>query len=421
MLIIKKSNLLDNTILLLMYLQLIILEFLGFGQMLNKVIALLIIVRLVISLKRRKIEFIIPVILIVLFLIGCLVGQEIHFNIMKSNFLMLFYSYIYLYYIFFLCKNKNGYIDTLLKKMFIPFNLTMVINIIVLFIQITHPYLITAKITSIEIDYLEDTISGLFAYGATHVVSLFTTFIVLYNFSYAKGIRKANVRKLLRIYTCILILITSFIALFNDNKAFFILMPMILLIFWYADKEKRSLRLNRIVMSCFILPIFLYVLYLLSVDFREFIDNNFLSLYRMILNSVNLGSMANGSNERIAMIFYALKCPDTYLFGKGFGSVGLYQAGVEGFRHFGQADFGTLLILGGVWFTSLLLCSYIKMLNGIIAKKKLNEVVGVGIIIIVLILTAYTQCVTRTNCTMCLILIALSLRYRFGMVVNRNN
>lgn len=53
-----------------------------------------------------------------------------------------------------------------------------------------------------------------------------------------------------------------------------------------------------------------------------------------------------GGGERFAMILYALSSAETALVGAGLGNY-VYTSGGLGFTHFGQADVGTFICLGG--------------------------------------------------------------------------
>lgn len=156
--------------------------------------------------------------------------------------------------------------------------------------------------------------------------------------------------------------------------------------------------------------IVLIMVSILSKDFYTFIDENIFSVYKMGAEAWNLGNSANGSNERIAIIIFAFTKISTWLCGTGFGNNVVYAEGYLGFKHFGQADFGSILILGGVWFTIILIYVYINMFNKIAIGNKKKGWVSFGITIIFILSIIYTQCITKTNCISCQILIAIAYR-----------
>lgn len=414
--VVKKLNAVDYSLLLLMYLQLVILEFFGYGQTLNKVITILILARvLFMSGKHWQYGLLCGSGLGILYILGLLLGDSFVFSNALSNFLMLLYPIIYTYYIVFLCKNRPHIIDNLLDNCFWIFNVTMIVNIIVLLMQIFVPYSVNAVIAdSNEIGFYEDTISGLFRYASTHVVCLFTIFIILYDISYIRRIQKKGVRILIWVLVALMSLISFFIAANSDNKAFFLLLPLLVFVFWFSGKMSVTSRFLKVASFFLIVPIAIMLLYNFNNGIRTLIDDNYLKTFNLIMNARNLGASANGSNERIAILSFALSRVSTWITGTGFGSSYIYSSGYLGFNHFGQADFGSVLILGGVWYTVLLMAYYMKSFILIIGQQsKMNRRILKFSIFVILFCTAvYTQCFTRTNTMSTLILIMLAFRVR---------
>lgn len=414
--VIKKLNVVDYSLLLLMYLQLVILEFFGYGQTLNKVIAILILARvLFMSGKQWKYGLLCGSGLGTLYILSLLFGDSFVFSNAQSNFLMLLYPFIYTYYIVFMCKNRPYIIDKLLENCFWVFNITMIVNIIVLLMQIFVPYSVNAVIAdSNEIGFYEDTISGLFRYASTHVVCLFTIFIILYDISYIKRIQKKGIRIIIWILVAVMSLISFFIAANSDNKAFFLLLPLLIFAFWFSDKMSVTSRFLKVVSFFLIVPIIIMLLYSFNNDIRTFIDDYFLKTFNLIMNAHSLGASANGSNERIAILPFSLSRVSTWITGTGFGSSYIYSSGYLGFNHFGQADLGSILILGGIWFAVFLMVYYIKGFVIIIGRQsRMNSRVLKFSLFVILFCTAvYTQCFTRTNTMSVLILIMLAFRVR---------
>lgn len=414
----KKSDASDYFLLSVMYLQLVILEFFGYGQILNKVLTVLILVR-VLFMRGRQWQkgYLFGGVLCILYVFSLLLGDTFDTSNALSNFLMLLYPAVYTYYIVFLCKNRSDIINTVINRGFWVFNVTMVVNIIVLLMQILVPYSVNAVIAdSNAIGYYEDTISGLFRYASTHVVCLFTIFIILYDISYMKQIEKKSARILIWTLVVIMTIISFFIAANSDNKAFFLLLPVSILAFWFSGKMSSTSRLTKSLFFLMVVPIVIMMLYNFNNGVRSFFDDNFIKTVRLITNSYNLGASANGSNERIAILPFALSRVSTWMAGTGFGSNYIYSSGYLGFNHFGQADLGSVLILGGIWFTVLLITYYIKSFAFIIgSQRKTNRGVLIFCIFVILFCTAvYTQCFTRTNTITTLILIMLAFRVRYN-------
>lgn len=413
---IKKENVVDYTLLILMYTQLVILEFFGYGQTLNKIITIAILSR-VIFMRGKNWQY--GVLcgggLCVLYIFSLIFGDSFLFTNAQSNFLMLLYPVVYTYYIVFICRNRPYIIDGFLKRGFWLFNITMIVNIVVLLMQIFIPYSVNAVVPdSNEIWYYEDTISGLFRYASTHVVCLFTIFIILYDISYIKRIKKRTIRVLIWIFVAMLTLISFFIAANSDNKAFFLLMPLSIFTYWISENMSVESKLLKVIFLILLLPVIIMLMYFFNNNARLFIDEYFLNTFNLIIKSRNLGTVANGSGERISIIVFALSMLSTWFTGTGFGSSYLYSSGYLGFNHFGQADFGAVLILGGVWFTALILAFYMKSFRVIISRpNNKNRIILNASVFIILFCTAlYTQCFTRTNTMSTLILIILAFRAR---------
>lgn len=413
---IKKESIIDQFVLLLMYLQLVILEFFGFGQILNKLVCGIILLRVVIMKGRQwQTGVLYGMLLCCLFALSVFMGEKVIASNVKSTFLMLCYPMVYTYYIVFLCRNKPGFFDECISRYFWVFNTTMVVNLIVLLFQIFVPYSIQAIVADSQvISYYEDTISGLFQYASVHVVCLFTIFICIYDISYLKKIRNRNVKHVLMGFVALMILISCVIAVNNDNKAFFLLLPLSLFMYWYAGKMDTGRKAIYLFGAGVVGIILIWIGYSFSDSVKAFLDNTLFHTLKIIREAWGLGVSAKGSNERIAIIGYALSFPCVWLFGTGFGSSGFYTSGYHGFYHFGQADFSSILLLGGVWFSILILLYYYKSFMCIVRPNtiKNKRALRVSVLMILLSTSIYTQCYTRTNIMETLILIMLAFRVR---------
>ena len=401
-------NLVDYLLLLLMYMQLVILEFFGFSQPLSKFISICILLR-VIFLKGKQWwqGIILSAGLIIIFLLGLQFGDSFNATNARSNFLLQLYSVLYTYYIVFLCKNRAHIIDTCLRRGFWIFNITMFANIVVLMMQIFKPYSIIAVVDESErISFYEDNISGLFQYSSVHVVCLFTIFVVLYNFSYIRGIKNKTVKLFIWILTVIMTIFSFYIAANSDNKAFFLLFSITLFLYWYSGIMVSTKRIMLVLILLFIAPLGIYILYTSNSDIRKFVDT--------IIIALSLGNRAIGSTERIAIIMFGLQRPSTWLVGTGFGSSFIYAAGYMGFAHFGQADLGSILILGGIWYLAIQIIFYFKSFCIVSNCKGLknSRAIKLSIFVILLSVLTYTKCFTRTNVISSLLLIILVLRNR---------
>lgn len=416
MMTIKKTDAFDYILLLLIYLQLVILGFFGISSTLNKIISGLILFRIIILPgKQWQQGLLYGIGLWLLYIFSLIFGDKFIFLNARSNFLMMVYPLIYTYYIVFICKNRSEFLDRIIEKSFWIFNITMIVNIIVLLIQIFIPNSIIAVVEdAYVIDFYEDTVSGLFEYASTHVVSLFTIFIILYDLSYVKSLKYKILRTFIWILVIALTTISLFIATYNDNKAFFLFLPLAIVMFWLSGKMDFSRRILKIICFSLAIPLALFAMYNSMDGFKQFIDDNFTRTFNLINSSVRLGSSASGSNERIAILGFALSRPSTWLTGTGFGSAMFYEDNYMRFHHFGQADLGSLLILGGIWFTILLTAFYMKSFISIIGETKGKGSIALKLAVFIILLSTmiYTQCFTRTKFITSLTLIMLAFRVR---------
>lgn len=304
-------------------------------------------------------------------------------------------------------------IKKVLNKGFFIFNITILANFIVLYYQINYPYSIIAKTSGNGIDLYLDLCSGLFTYGGTHVLNIFTCFLVVYNFSYSSKLRNPCRKRLLIIWNLGIIGLSLFISMFNDNKAMFILVPLITIIYFFTSKKSQSARVQRIFCSLLVTLILVPILYNGSLSFKEFIDDNVLNLFDLVDTSISAGNSANGSGERIAMIKYALSNNSTFIFGTGLATTGFYTEYYLGFHHFGQADLGTLLNLGGIYFVTTMVICYFRLIIGIVDKKNRNPLVNIGLFCFFMFVLTYTQTCTSKDLCLALILVALAFRFKF--------
>lgn len=411
---IKKSSL-DTFMIILMYAQLTILGFFGLAPILNKVLAVLIVLRLTMFKEAvPRAAKLAACMLAVVYAATVMVSDPFSLSVFKDNLLMLLYPLLYAYYITCVCVSNPKVINNLIIKGAGVFNLTMVINVIVMLVQIFRPYSIMATPTSAIIEYYPDLISGLFPYASTHAVCVFATFVFLYNYSYARRFHGRK-RILLHTYNIVLLALQAYISLHNDNKAFFLIFPIFFFVYWQSDPSTSfNSKLTRlIVIFCAAVPL-AAILYMASDSFAAFVDNNFLKLITYSIKSYSMGASRVGSGERIAIIGDALGRGSTYLLGDGFAKAFVYTSGYRGYVHFGQADLSTFLVLGGIWFTLAALALYCKIFCAIssVSGKQRSRLVRYGIILIAICIGIFTQSFTNPTFLMPVLLLMLTFRAR---------
>ncbi len=410
-----REETLDVALLLLLFFQLVLLEFFGLASLLNKVVTVLLLVRM--AIRPGKLQIGITVLLVarlILYCISAALSEELILNNVISNFLIQFYPLVYAGFLLYLHNNDPRAISVFLDRGFWLFNATLLINFPVLFLQILRPYSLVAVGTARDLAIYEDAISGLFAPYGTHLVCLFTVFVVLYDLGYSKR-RLTGARKTcFWLYIAFIVLVSLFIALNNDNKAMLILLPVALFTYWFADGGYLSSRKLRILLWLAVIAFLLIVFgYGFVPTVRRLMDKYIVKFLKVISSSVSMGNTANGSGERIAILAYAAKMPSTWLAGTGFGSSFLFQANYHGFRHFGQGDLGSFLILGGLWYTILSFAYYFTIARRLMHghRKKSNLILSVGFFLLLSCIMLYTQAFTRADFMLGVMLIVLAYRY----------
>ena len=419
----------DECLLLLIYVEATILGFFGLTQLFNKVIFVLIFIRLIKHYKECANDMIFYFFFLLLMAMSVIQGDG-SLIIGIRNFLVLLYPMAQAYFILYLCKHKPSFVDTFMKKYFYFFNFTAIMNLFGALVQCFKPNVI-CPVNTYGYEVMDfDNITGFFSYGATHTLCVFMVFIILYNLSFIKApiLRLKNL--LFTIYIACIILAMCVISLIGDNKAFFMLLPVVLcvyFIFVYTYKISKE-RIIKIVLAFLVLALLLFLAYYTNAMVRNIFNKIIVKTLGMMRDSIHLGNQANGSGERIAILKYALCTLSTWFLGKGFGAAMVFEEGYQGFAHFGQADLGSILLLGGLWFSLFFLFMYsrlflsfvsfhkpgkrgpwynVRMTRSSIVYGMLKWVTMIGFL---LILSLYTQCFTRTDIMLCLSIMILSLR-----------
>jgi hypothetical protein len=203
------------------------------------------------------------------------------------------------------------------------------------------------------------------------------------NFSYYQIIKK----KWILAYTIITEAIMLICSYFNDNTAFYILLPLFLMMYLLIYDAKKKTGITRKILGylkyviLFIIALFL----LLQIpSIKRIYDEYILVRINAMLFYRQVG--VAGSNERSAIVEAALSLPQTWKFGIGIGSEILGEHISHGFRHFGISSMGIMLYLAGIWcflFHNILIANCVTDTVGIKEKKLYIFVVLVAFIFIV--------------------------------------
>lgn len=407
----------DTALLLFVLFQVLVFNYFGLTKLTNKIAVVLLILRIILlctkKIKKRIINFI-PYVCIFVFLL--ILNVFIASSSIKNsgdNLLMLLYGFIFAGIFVVIVIDDCDTIYYFFKHIFWPLNIYHVVNLFIMFCQLKNVTFMQAVATFNNTSNV-DLVSGLLGYSATPEVALFACFTVAYNFSYSV---KCKHPYIVRIYNVILVIVNLVLAMQNDNKTLFILLPYTL--FWVWINETRKNVSKRFVMFfSFILAAVLIVqirLPIIDSIFQELEEIN-----SMISGTLSHTMQVSGSNERIEMIIYAFNSGKTWILGQGLGTYGFYDPDTFGFHHFGQADLGSLLCLGGVWITTFIIAFYYKILFIIssIGSRILNNS-KLFIAIYLLILSSAYQVFTTSTETIFMILIVVAIWYGNMNAINK--
>lgn len=373
---IKKN--IDFFTLFMIFVQLVFLKFNGKEQIGNKILLLLCAISFLKYFRhyiKNQGGFLLIGFLAVQIVINLFFLKGSLANI-QSNLIMLTYPIMCILFLEHFCRLYPEDVFNMLKKSFRLVNGYFLINAIVLIIQLQGTgFMVGINAAGTVNPMYEDLIAGLLGYSGTHQLSLFMTFVILYNMAYWKYEVSKVYKGPLLIYIIICIVFCCYISIENYNQAFFFVLPLgILLFIISAGLNVKSLAIPWNTVCKFIILgiaslVFVVLLYNGNETVKTFVDENFFDKMEMATIAMEMGLSANGSDERFAMILYGLNHLDGWMLGQGLGKYFIYQGGALGFRHFGQASFGTLICLAGFWFTITLIAYYAYQLTTIVYGK----------------------------------------------------
>lgn len=413
------GNVLDVVILVMILFKVFILEFLGISGLVGYAILILIAARLLFG--GWKVPLLLLTMLAVLVMLTALSyvsGSNPSSVTASYNIQVLLTPFAYLLFLLFLRDTRPSLLRVGGVKRALLFNAIYIVNFIVMLLQAAMPYSFPAAAPAAgQISFYQDLVSGFFMYASTHAVALFSLFAVLNNLNEAN--RQAGARKMTFIILAILVAVSAlYVSTLNENKALFVLLPFGLLIYYAENLITADLgRVARCLIVALLLVLFGSVLYATVPTISFFVDENILSLLELIKSSTSVGTSAMGSNERVAIIQHALFLPSTWIFGTGLGDATLYEPYYQGFAHFGQSDFGSIVILLGIWYFALMVLFYVyAFAHGRNGSK--SAIFACTLVALVLVVAIYAQCFSRTNNAVCLMLVCLALSERWEQVVN---
>ena len=275
---------------------------------------------------------------------------------LDNNYKFFIYTFLCSVFVFWLSQTDIDWFWGLLKKHFFILNGFFIINLFVVFLQLQNTgFLIKASWLESN-PFYTDQCAGLFGKSGTHQLAIFSIFMLIYNLQFAEEVQNTKLRYSLFAYTYISMFCSMYLSTRNENTAIFVLYALVL-IFYYAVKAY-LLKWNIKIIFKMLVPLaaFFIILLLIIPRTNYFITHTLLK--RIVKVTSDISSSASGSNERLAIVSYALQLPETYLFGYGLGSWGFGKSGLYGFQHFGINSISSFIALGGIWFYLLVSIMY---------------------------------------------------------------
>jgi hypothetical protein len=227
-------------------------------------------------------------------------------------------------------------------------------------------------------NYYQDQITGLIGMSGTHILSLFYTTVILLNYMCVlkEGKNKKSVGWLV-----FNLLSSIIIALFNDNKSYYILLVMAIILIIAIKIINKEMNKKRIITIVLSLLTMIGILFLIQISNLNTDSNNRITYY--------INSITNiGASERTKLFNYALDKGNGYGIGNGIGSIQDYgDPNLP--KHFGINNLSSLTYQGGITYLFLVIIGffivYYKM------SKIKNYKYGFLIFAFLILLCYYTQ------------------------------
>lgn len=390
-------------------------DFFGIGMYLNVAICVLVVVRIVLGKWKVPSHVAVFIFAICVWLaLAVLQGGEL--SIAISNLARLVQVGIYAMYLSFLLQEFELALFNAYRKGCILFNVVLIANMGMMFLQYLHPGQYIAITTGTEFSGV-DTICGFFGAGSTHAIALYTVFVVLYNIEHARNCGHSKIAMLL--YTAFVTVLALAFSVIVDNKAFPLFCTLGLVFYLVIRIRAGKVLISRRIDVIVLIVAGAAIVFIFAPLYDSFIQK--IGNYaRVALAALNPSAYVSGSDERFQMITYSLIQPSSWAFGDGFGAAGIYQPQYRGYNHFGMSDYGSLVLLGGIWFYVLIVLVYVK---GCITQVKLSSTVErslfITMLLFVIACTIYTQVLTQVRIAVPMMLCLAC--FRFSLLDREHN
>lgn len=257
-------------------------------------------------------------------------------------------------------KNKTLY-KFLMKDLYRILNIYFVINIPILIKQLEGNYFLMRN-TESNPGYF-DHITGLIGASGTHELTFYWILLVLINlYKYYK----TNNKRILIItgaYTLFMFIISSQ----NDNTAFFIIFPAIMMQYLLINIKNINISVWTIIKYIILIVVIgslgVYT-YKNNENVNEFVDTRVVSKLQQFGIGDRNNTNVDSDEERIALFKTALESGNGYKLGKGIGSIQSYGDPSLP-QHFGMSEISIRTYEGGLIYLITLILFFSYFLNRI--------------------------------------------------------
>lgn len=411
---ILKINMLDRIVITGILLKLFIGDFLGFGQALN--LLLLGSMSLLLLIERRRMSRILLIGFPILFsplLYSLLLNQDLGNSI--GNILRIVQVHIYVLYASSVLIRYNDSLPGILLESAPLFNIILILNYIVMIVQYAFPGILVAAHSGFKVMPV-DLISGLFAYGSTHVVALFTVFVVVLNiFARMSGVGSWYTNA---VYQVSLTIFSILFSELNDNKALWFFLPLTLIVIGsvYLWTKRETLGIKFLAVVTLVIATAM-LMYWIIPTIHSFVDDNIVKSIQIAIRAFSPTAYANGSDERFKIIAYAFCLPEFWMLGDGIGAAGLYEASYRGFPHFGQTDFGSIGILCGCWYYLIIVLLFSR---SVLPEGMRRASIRMLVAFLVICFSLYTQPFTQVRIALPAIMVCVVFAQSLHMLFEQS-
>lgn len=304
------------------------------------------------GLKKNLGVFITGIILLLYYCLNMIATYEILGGI--KNLLVLIGGFSCLLILLGLSWSKNKNLGYFLNSSFGFINVIGTINLIVVTAQIfIHGFMIKQQWMEDNLFY-EDLCCGLFGYNATHELTIYFTFWMIYNLYFALLVNKSrSKRNRIIIYSASMFIWMLFISIKSDNMGIFMVFLAFIASYSLVLVSSKNKNLVKKIMSYskYIVLGILVIIILLSIpSINKYVNEDI--AVRVYDTFFKVDSNAKGSAERVAILRVFLERGYGLSLGLGVGKFDWttsYNELVLGFSHFGISSMSSFIVLGGIW------------------------------------------------------------------------